>query len=202
MLTLLSEVRFWTSRSDIIIKENDIGAYRYHIHIVFIYLYDVFIYNVLIFRYHTKSTNPLKIPLSQQLHSNQLNSSIVQEGKISYSERRGLKLQLDNKRPFKLKNTLKQLEEELKGNRIVFCQWKDSFILQCMVSTGLLIHICVNIFTGDIIRIAYDKYFVGKLISENVTNGLMIISGFFSRNFNFRYIFSRNYTNAHHNILQ
>lgn len=41
-------------------------------------------------------------------------------------------------------------------------------MLQMLLSNGLLIHICINTFTGDIIRMAFDRFFVGKLISESV----------------------------------
>lgn len=40
-----------------------------------------------------------------------------------------------------------------------------------MLSSGLLIHVCVNIQTGDISRIAFDKYFIGKLISDTIVDG-------------------------------
>lgn len=39
-----------------------------------------------------------------------------------------------------------------------------------MVCNGLLVHICVNPSTGDILRIAFDKYFIGKLVSESITD--------------------------------
>ena len=35
----------------------------------------------------------------------------------------------------------------------------------------MLINICVNIFTGDILKIMYDKYLIGKLLSEYVADG-------------------------------
>lgn len=39
-----------------------------------------------------------------------------------------------------------------------------------LLSNGVLVHISLNVFTGDIKRIAYDRFFVGKLISESVTD--------------------------------
>lgn len=35
----------------------------------------------------------------------------------------------------------------------------------------MLINICINIFTGDILKIVFDKYLMGKLLSEYVSDG-------------------------------
>lgn len=93
------------------------------------------------------------------------------DGKADYATRRGIKWNVDNKRPVKLKNCLRRIENELKVHRIVFSQWRDNCTFQMMLSNGLLIHICIDIFTGDILRIAFDKYFLGKLVSETIVNG-------------------------------
>lgn len=42
-----------------------------------------------------------------------------------------------------------------------------------LLSNGLLVHICINIFTGDIIRMAFDRFFVGKLVSDAVTDAII-----------------------------
>lgn len=63
------------------------------------------------------------------------------------------------------------MEAELKEHKIIFCKWKDNCILQLMLSSGLLVHLCVNIQTGDISKIAFDKYFIGKLISDTIVDG-------------------------------
>lgn len=96
--------------------------------------------------------------------------SIYSEGKRHYFESRGCKWNVDNKKPNRLRNALKLLEEELKQRRIVFCKWRNNVILQIMLSNGLLIHIFINPFNGDINRIYFDKYFIGKLISEQITD--------------------------------
>lgn len=44
-------------------------------------------------------------------------------------------------------------------------------MLQLMLSSGILINISVNIFTGDVLKIVFDKYLMGKLLSEYVTDG-------------------------------
>lgn len=76
-----------------------------------------------------------------------------------------------NKHPGKLKTVLKQFEDELKSKKVVFCEWSDHKSFQLMLSNGLLIYVEVNAFTGDVSRINFDKYFVGKIISENICDG-------------------------------
>ncbi|XP_037033814.1 WD repeat-containing and planar cell polarity effector protein fritz [Bradysia coprophila] len=91
-------------------------------------------------------------------------------GKRNYAERRDLQCILDNKHPSKLKNCIKKLEDYLKHFKIVYCRWRDNAVIQLVLSNGLLVHICINIFTGDITRMAFDKFFVGKLISDQITD--------------------------------
>lgn len=73
----------------------------------------------------------------------------------------------------KILNSIKKLEEQLKHNKIVYCAWSDNVVIQLLLSNGLLVHICVNIFTGDIIRMAFDRFFVGKLISDAITDAII-----------------------------
>lgn len=80
---------------------------------------------------------------------------------------------MDNKRPTKLRSCIKKLESYLKHHEIVYCQWRDAAVIEILLSNGLLIHICINIFTGDIMKMAFDKFFVGKLITETVTDAII-----------------------------
>uniref|UniRef100_A0A182SX86 WD repeat-containing and planar cell polarity effector protein fritz n=1 Tax=Anopheles maculatus TaxID=74869 RepID=A0A182SX86_9DIPT len=96
--------------------------------------------------------------------------TLLSEGKRSYCESRGLKWSLDNKKPNKLRHSLRLLEDELRQKRLVYCKWKNNVLLQLMLSNGLLVHLSINPFTGDINRIYFDKYLIGKLISEHITD--------------------------------
>lgn len=42
-----------------------------------------------------------------------------------------------------------------------------------MLSNGLLVHICIDSFTADITRITFDKFLIGKLVSEDVCDVIM-----------------------------
>ena len=62
-------------------------------------------------------------------------------------------------------------QELLAQHKVVFIQWRNNCLLQIILSSGMLINICVNIFTGDVLKIVYDKYLIGKLLSEYVADG-------------------------------
>jgi hypothetical protein len=62
-------------------------------------------------------------------------------------------------------------QELLAHHKVIFVKWRDNCMLQLMLSSGILINISVNIFTGDILKIVFDKYLMGKLLSEYVTDG-------------------------------
>ncbi|XP_035900049.1 WD repeat-containing and planar cell polarity effector protein fritz [Anopheles stephensi] len=134
MLTLLTELRFWSTREDISIQDTDLGTTKYC---------------------EKKSDT---------------SRTLLSEGKRSYCESRGLKWSLDNKKPNKLRHSLRLLEDELRQKRLVYCKWKNNVLLQLMLSNGLLAHLSINPFTGDINRIYFDKYLIGKLISEHITD--------------------------------
>lgn len=95
-----------------------------------------------------------------------------QEGKKAYSENRGTSYVIKNKRPLKLKENLKELEQLLFNHKIVFYEWKDDCILQLILSTGIIVNIGVSIHTGNVLKITFDKYLLGKLLSENITDVL------------------------------
>lgn len=75
-----------------------------------------------------------------------------------------------NKRPQKLRDKLKELEEYLVHNRIVFFTWDESK-LKLLLSTGLLVNILVNCDTGDISSITFDKQLSAKLQVNIICDG-------------------------------
>lgn len=95
------------------------------------------------------------------------------DGKQEYAHFRDQEYILHGRKTKQLKSSLKKLEDMLKCHRIVYCTWTDNAIITILLSNGLLVHICINIFTGDINRMAFDRFFIGKLISESVTNVVM-----------------------------
>lgn len=100
-------------------------------------------------------------------HQKRESASDYATAKRDYAEQRGQVGQLPNKRPLKLRDSLARLEDALRNHRIVHCKWQDHAVVQLLLAHGLLIHICVNQSTGDIQRLAFDKFLVGKLPTDN-----------------------------------
>ncbi|KAL6439873.1 hypothetical protein ACFW04_004118 [Cataglyphis niger] len=75
----------------------------------------------------------------------------------------------ENKKGNKLKHSIKYLEDQLRDNSVIYCQWYNDSVAQLMLSNGLLVQIQVCLFSGDIREIHFDKYLVGKL-SEHVSD--------------------------------
>lgn len=63
------------------------------------------------------------------------------------------------------------LQDQFRDNSIIYCQWYSDRIVQLMFSNGLLVHIQIYPFSGDIEKINFDKYLVGKL-SEHASDGI------------------------------
>lgn len=145
MLTLLGEAKFWTARADDVnIKCTDFGAFRYHA--------------------HSKRAAPLADAAAA--HSAISDPAYV-AGKQDYAQRRGQLVLLTNKHGTdKLRAGVQRLEEALRANAVVHSRWQDHGIVQLMLANGLLVHVCVRLATGDVQRLAFDKFFVGKLVTE------------------------------------
>ncbi|XP_058803143.1 WD repeat-containing and planar cell polarity effector protein fritz [Phymastichus coffea] len=89
--------------------------------------------------------------------------NVYEEGKMSYAKKRGMVYIPQNKKGNKMKDSIKYLEEQLNEYSTVYCQWFDYCTMQLMLSSGLLVYIQVNLTSGDIQKIVFDKYLVGKL---------------------------------------
>ena len=88
--------------------------------------------------------------------------------KTSFAVGRGQKWYLENKRPERLRTNLKELEELLGEQGVIFCQWRGAQLFQLVLNTGLIVNIHLNKL-GDLSRISFDKYLVGKL-SDHITD--------------------------------
>lgn len=142
MLSLNSEAKFWTSTPNAVSIKPT---------------------DLGAFRYHLKR---------ESAPSESSQSPDYLAGKRDYAEKRGQLWQLGNKRPQKLRDSLDRLDDTLKNHRIVHCKWQDHTVVQLLLSNGLLIHVCINQSTGDIQRLAFDKFLVGKIPAETITDAV------------------------------
>uniref|UniRef100_A0A6P7FBI0 WD repeat-containing and planar cell polarity effector protein fritz-like n=1 Tax=Diabrotica virgifera virgifera TaxID=50390 RepID=A0A6P7FBI0_DIAVI len=133
MVTLLSEIHFWTTQEDIVLKTTDYGS----------------------FKYYTKRDGT---------------ETLNGQSKKQYCDQRGLHWYLPNKRPHRLKDKLKELEDYLIHNRVVSFIFEDTKIL-LLLSTGLLVTLTLNNKTGDLTNILFDKQLASKLQANIICDG-------------------------------
>lgn len=93
-------------------------------------------------------------------------------GKEEFAQSRNVSYTL-NRKSKHIGYSIKKLEEALQQNRIVYCLWTDNVAFKIMLSNGLLVHICIDSFTGDIVRMTFDKFLIGKLVSEEISDVIM-----------------------------
>ncbi|KAH8271671.1 hypothetical protein KR044_000746 [Drosophila immigrans] len=92
--------------------------------------------------------------------------------KRDYTERRNGLAVLKNSRKAagRLKDNLKKLEDLLRTHKLVHSEWQDAAQVLLLFDNGHMAHICVDIYTGDILRMVFEKYLVGKLAAEVITD--------------------------------
>ncbi|KAJ8673486.1 hypothetical protein QAD02_004748 [Eretmocerus hayati] len=95
--------------------------------------------------------------------------NVYEEGKRSYAQKRGMVYVPFNKKGNKMKDSIKYLMDQLKDHSTIYTQWADYCTLQIMLSSGLLIYIQVDLCSGDIQKIVFDRFLIGKL-SERVSD--------------------------------
>ncbi|KAK5644239.1 hypothetical protein RI129_008084 [Pyrocoelia pectoralis] len=130
---LLSDVHFWSTFEDIIIKHVDFSAFKY---------------------------------FTRKEGSDQL----LYKSKRLYCQERGIVWHPTNKRPFKVKDRLKELEEYLLQSKVI-CTSCERNNFQLLLANGLLVHIAVNLTTCDITNILFNKSLAAKVQTELICHG-------------------------------
>lgn len=134
MVTFIGDIHFWTLRDDVIVKDADLGAFRY------------------------------------QDKNSVCKERVYYEDKKQYTESRGVLITPKNSRPGKLRDSLREFEDLLNNSRVVWEGWQDSQVYRLIISSGIIVSLTINPLTGDITRIAFDKFLLGKLLSEHVAD--------------------------------
>ncbi|XP_004531277.1 WD repeat-containing and planar cell polarity effector protein fritz [Ceratitis capitata] len=119
-----------------------------------------------------KSTDLGAFRYTRNREVQQQNAELMAIAKRDYTERRNGVTVLKNSRkaPGRLKDNIKRLEEMLRNFKIVHTEWRDAAQVLLLFTNGVIAHISVDPATGDILRMVYEKYFVGKLASEVITD--------------------------------
>ncbi|KAH8409427.1 hypothetical protein KR222_003795 [Zaprionus bogoriensis] len=98
--------------------------------------------------------------------------TLTAQAKRDYTERRNGLAVLKNSRKAagRLKDNLKKLEDLLRTHKLVHSEWQDAAQVLLLFDHGIIAHICVDIDTGDVRRMVFDKYLLGKLAAELITD--------------------------------
>lgn len=100
-------------------------------------------------------------------------SSGYNEEKQQFDEGRNMVWAPKNKRPEKLRDNIKDMEELLAAFRVVQIRWRSRKNLQLIMSNATVINIVLAGHSGDIERLVIDKSLVGKLSGEMLSDGCM-----------------------------
>ncbi|XP_076463402.1 WD repeat-containing and planar cell polarity effector protein fritz homolog [Babylonia areolata] len=90
------------------------------------------------------------------------------EEKQTYTEGRDMTWSPRNKRPERLRDNIKEVEDLLTEHRCLQVRWRSRQVLQLVLSNGCIISVMVCGHSGDVEKIFIDKSMVGKLSSEAV----------------------------------
>ncbi|KAJ8730867.1 hypothetical protein PYW08_002280 [Mythimna loreyi] len=93
-----------------------------------------------------------------------VDESVYDSGKRSYCERRGGLWRAAHPRQ------VRQLESKLRDRSIITCQWTTDSLVTIVFSSGVIAYLTVKQNSLDVTQILFDRYFVGKLSGQTITN--------------------------------
>ncbi|KAH9635580.1 hypothetical protein HF086_003194 [Spodoptera exigua] len=93
-----------------------------------------------------------------------VDETIYDSGKRSYCEKRGSVWRAAHPRQ------VRQLESKLRDRSIITCEWTTDSLITIVFSSGVIAYLTVKQNTLDVSQILFDKYFVGKLSGQSITN--------------------------------
>ncbi|XP_074845491.1 WD repeat-containing and planar cell polarity effector protein fritz homolog [Carettochelys insculpta] len=118
-----------------------------------------------------------KEPVSQMNHG-------YLEEKQQLVESRDYPWILKNKRPEKLRDALKDLEELMQNSQCVLSKWKNKYVCQLLFPSGVLVSLSIS--GPQLEKVVIDRTLVGKLISDTITDAVLtdsfIILSFWEQN--------------------
>ncbi|XP_042311155.1 WD repeat-containing and planar cell polarity effector protein fritz homolog isoform X2 [Sceloporus undulatus] len=78
---------------------------------------------------------------------------------------------LKNKRPEKLRDTLKELEELMQNSECVLSKWKTKYDCQLLFHSGVLVSLSLS--GPQLERVVIDRTLMGKLISDTISDAVL-----------------------------
>lgn len=98
--------------------------------------------------------------------------NILQLAKREYAESRDCQVLLKNQKTSRLKDNIKKLDEFFQTQKIIHSEWRTGSVLLILFANGVICHISVDIYVGDILCLAFDKYLIGKLAADVITDAI------------------------------
>ncbi|XP_058134649.1 WD repeat-containing and planar cell polarity effector protein fritz homolog isoform X2 [Dasypus novemcinctus] len=106
------------------------------------------------------------------------------EEKQKLAESRDYPWMLKNRRPEKLRDSLKELEELMQNSRCVLSKWKNKYVCQLFFGSGVLVSL--SLCGPQLEKVVIDRSLVGKLSSDTISDALLtdsfIILSFLAEN--------------------
>ncbi|XP_066123325.1 WD repeat-containing and planar cell polarity effector protein fritz homolog isoform X2 [Saccopteryx bilineata] len=106
------------------------------------------------------------------------------EEKQKLAESRDYPWTLKNRRPEKLRDSLKELEELMQNSQCVLNKWKNKYVCQLLFGSGVLVSLSLS--GPQLEKVVIDRSLVGKLISDTISDALLtdsfIILSFLAQN--------------------
>jgi len=101
--------------------------------------------------------------------------------KCKYTESRDATWTPRNKRPERLRDTLKEVEDLLSHHKCIHTVWINKRLLQIYISNGCIVSFAVSQHTGDVDKIVIDKTLLGKLSGDSSsavlpTNNFLVVA--------------------------
>ncbi|XP_008427114.1 WD repeat-containing and planar cell polarity effector protein fritz homolog isoform X1 [Poecilia reticulata] len=91
--------------------------------------------------------------------------------KFQFCEARGYSRTPKNRRPEKLRNSLKELEELLQSNTCIHTRWRSKYCCQMMLSNGVLVTVTLK--GPQLDQVCVDRTLVGRLPANTVTDAVL-----------------------------
>ncbi|KAM7118074.1 WD repeat-containing and planar cell polarity effector protein fritz homolog isoform 4-T4 [Ciconia maguari] len=93
------------------------------------------------------------------------------EEKQKLAESRDYPWMLKNKRPDKLRDTLKEVEDLMQNSQCMLSKWKNKHICQLLFHSGILVSLSLS--GPQLEKVVIDRTLVGKLISDTITDAVL-----------------------------
>lgn len=93
-----------------------------------------------------------------------LEESVNDSSKRSYCESRGGHWRTAHPRQ------VRKLESKLRDKCIITCEWTTDTLITLVFSSGVIAYLTIKPSTLDVTQILFDRYFMGKISGQSVTN--------------------------------